>query len=301
MKVFLTGATGFIGSHVARVLVRHGCEVSALVLPGADTGRIADLLPSLRLVAGDLMADGQRLEAELASIRPELCLHLAWYAVPGKYLTAPENLLHLTAGLRLYELLPRIGCRRFVGAGTCFEYETDAGTLSEETPTRPQTLYAACKYALGSVGAQWSPLANMSVAWARVFYLYGPGEDARRLVPHIIGKLTAGEPCLLTSGQQIRDYLHVEDVAEAFWAIARSSLEGPVNIGSSQPVAVAELAAQLGDIVGRADLLRLGALSTPPGDPPYICAVTERLRSTGWRPHHGLRDGLAQTVAWWKR
>jgi nucleoside-diphosphate-sugar epimerase len=300
MDVFLTGATGFIGSHVARRLLSEGHRVTALVRPGSDLRRIADLRSDLDLLEGDVRA-AEALEAPLKERAPELCLHLAWYAVPGRYLDAVENVELAAAGIRLLEVLDAVGCARTVIAGTCFEYDHRAGYLSEESPIRPQSLYGAAKHGLFLMSEQFQRARNRSFAWARIFYLYGPWEDRRRMVPTVIGKLLAGEPCPFSPGEQVRDFLHVEDVAAGICALAESELEGPVNVGSSRPVTVAEVATTIARLTGREELLQLGARPTPPGDPPFIVANTERLqRATGWRPRHSLEDGLRQTIEWWR-
>jgi nucleoside-diphosphate-sugar epimerase len=139
------------------------------------------------------------------------------------------------------------------------------------------------------------------LAAARIFSVYGPWEDPRRLVPFVISKLLAGEDCPLTRGEQIHDYSHVEDTASAVWAIAKSSVVGPVNVASSQPVSVASVAARLGELLGRPELLRFGARPSPPGDPPFLVANTDRLRrEIGWLPRYDLAAGLAHTLAWWR-
>src|SRR4051812_46096657 len=104
MRVFLTGATGLIGSHVASLLLGQGCEVVALVRPGADRSRLAGAAGAVRWVEGDLDAPDTYRGAVLEA-RPELCLHLAWYAVPGKYLHSPANLDCVRAGLDLLKIL----------------------------------------------------------------------------------------------------------------------------------------------------------------------------------------------------
>ena len=299
MHVLLTGATGFVGAHLARRLLHDGCRVSALLRPTARLDRIADLLPQMGRIDGDLAAPA-RYAAALRADPPDLCVHLAWYAVPGRYLHATENLAWVTASLALLEALHAVGCPRTVFVGTCVEYDTSYGYLSETTPARPASLYAACKHSLYLTGAQFQARQGRSFAWPRLFYQYGPWEDARRLVPLIIGKLRAGDPCPLTVGSQIRDYLHISDVAGAIWAVAQSALEGPVNIGSGQPISVAALAQQVGALLGRPDLLQLGAIPLPPGEPPFICANPTLLRTTGWQPQYDLRTGVADTVAWWQ-
>jgi nucleoside-diphosphate-sugar epimerase len=301
MKVFLTGATGFIGSHTARLLVHEGCEVYALIRKNSDPWRINDIITRLRPVQCNLMSFDE-LDAHLARIRPELCIHLAWYAVPGKYLASKENLALLSASLNLASSLQNHGCRRFIGVGTCFEYDTSQGCLSEESPVRPGNLYAASKLALQIVLEQFAGISGMEVAWPRLFYQYGPFEDERRLVPSVICSLLRNRQARVTKGEQVRDYLHVEDVASAIWAVARSGLTGPVNIGSGQPVAMGDIVARIGAILGRPELILPGALPYKASDPMFIYADNCRLKeNTNWAPRYSLEKGLQHTVDWWRR
>ncbi len=300
MRVFLTGATGFIGSHVARLLVSEGYQVHALVRESSDLCRIEDIVPLVHLERGDLLSFGE-LNAHLEQIRPDLCIHLAWYAVPGKYLTARENLSLLSASLHLASRLADLGCKRFVGIGTCFEYDTTFGYLSESSPTRPRSLYAASKLALQIVLEQFANVTGMDVAWVRLFYQYGPFEAERRLVPSVICSLWRNQVARTTKGEQIRDFLHVEDVAAAIWAVARSDLSGPVNIGSGQPVAVRDIVTKIGNILNRPELIALGALPYSASDPMFICANNRRLtENTTWVPQYDLEQGLRHTIAWWQ-
>jgi nucleoside-diphosphate-sugar epimerase len=297
VRVLLTGATGFIGSHVARLLVREGCEVHALVRANARLWRIADLRSQLELITGDV-CDAATREA-IAERKPQSCIHLGWYATPGIYLRAPENVDLMAGTLKLAMRLAEAGCERFVGVGTCFEYGTDAGYLSEETPLAPAFLYSAAK--AGTYLALRCLQGSMSVAWARLFYLYGPYEDEGRLVPSVIRALLAGDPARCTLGQQVRDYLHVEDVASALWCTAKSSLLGAVNVGSGNPVTVAAVVREIGELLDKRDLVQLGALPSPPGDPPFVCANSRRLRAeTDWRPRFDLSAGLRDTIDWWR-
>ena len=301
MKVFITGATGFIGSHVTRLLLSDGCEVHALVRESSDLWRINDVVPSLRLVRCDLLAF-DALHAHLERIQPDVCIHLAWYAVPGKYLTSLENLSLLNASLHLASCLAGLGCQRFVGIGTCFEYDTRLGYLSETSPTRPRNLYAASKLALQVVLEQLANTTGMEVAWLRLFYQYGPFENERRLVPSVICSLLRDQVAKVTKGEQIRDFLHVEDVAAAIWAVAQSDLSGAVNIGSGKPVAVRDIVTQIGAILNRPELIAPGVLPYNPSDPLFICANNRRLtENTTWVPRRDLEQGLQHTIAWWQR
>jgi nucleoside-diphosphate-sugar epimerase len=300
MKVLITGASGFVGSHVARLLVAEGCEVYALVRESSNRWRIRDILPSMYLRQSDLVAF-ENVNTYLQEIKPELCIHLAWYAVPGKYLNSQENLDSIQASLNLFSQLAELGCKRFVGIGTCFEYDLSLGYLSESSLTKPITLYAATKVALSTILQQFAQITEMEVAWIRLFYQYGPMEDERRLIPGIISSLLRDEVVKTTKGEQIRDFLHIEDVASAIWAVAKSNVSGVVNVGSGQPVTVGQIALELGNLLGKPDLIHLGALPYRPNDPMFICANNELLRKqTDWMPKYNLTTGLKNTIEWYK-
>ena len=300
MKILITGATGFIGSHVAKLLVREGHEVYATIRNGSDTRRIAEILPSIQRVPYDLL-EMPELNAQLEHIQPELCIHLAWYAVAGKYMAARENLGMLNASLQLASKLASLGCRRFVGIGSCFEYDTTLGYLSENTAAKPASLYAASKLATQIALEQLGNVTGMSVVWSRLFLEYGPFEDQRRLMPAVICALLQNQQAKTTKGEQVRDYLHVEDVAAAIWAIAQSNLCGIVNVGSGIPVTVRDVVMTIAAILGKPDLVSLGALPYSASEMMFLCANNRLLvENTGWAPQYDLQTGLRHTIAWWQ-
>jgi len=282
MRIFLTGATGFIGSHVARELLRRGHEVHVSVRPSSNRVRLREIESRLTFHEGAMDA---------VPVDADVVVHLAWYAVPGKYLTAPENRDCLEASRRLLSKVPR----RAVFAGTCFEFELTEEPLGEDSPTKPATLYAECKDALRREVER-----RPDSAWVRFFYQYGPWEDPRRLVPAVINAQLKGEPSKVTPGLQRADYLHVEDVASAVCSVAESGLEGCVNIGSGEAPSVKEIVTKIAELGGRPDLIRWGAFPQREGEPMLIRADNATLRSTGWAPRYTLDSGLRQTFEWWK-
>ena len=224
-------------------------------------------------------------------VEADATVHLAWYAVPGKYLTAPENRDCLEAGRRLLGKLRG----RAVFAGTCFEHDLQLGVLKEDSPTKPATLYAECKDALRRDVERRS-----DSAWVRFFYQYGPWEDERRLMPAVMLGQLRGQPSKVATGEQRYDYLHVEDVASAVCAVAESRLEGSVNIGSGTAPSVREIVTQIADWGGRPDLIQWGAYPAKPGEPKLIQCDNAKLRSTGWTPRWSLASGLKHTFDWWR-
>lgn len=300
MKILLTGAHGFVGSHLARILLEEGAKVYAVVRPGADLSRIAELKSSVHLIRADLL-EKDSVASSISAAKYDSCIHTAWYAEPGKYLHSDRNVDWVGASVHLAWMLATNGCKRMVGLGTCFEYDLTQGILSEASPLKPASLYAASKLAAGRGIESMANALDMSFAWARLFYLYGPGEDPRRLVPSVITSLLEGREAKTTFGEQVRDYLHVSDVARALYEIVQSDLQGPVNIGSGETHSVAEIVTEIAGIVGREDLLKRGALPYREGDPEVVLADNRRLlRATNWRPRYGLREGIRDTVEWWR-
>jgi nucleoside-diphosphate-sugar epimerase len=295
MRVFVTGASGFIGAHLTKSLLGKGHSVSVLAIPDDPLMRLQDVRSSLEVITG-MLSDVSMLQQALAEFQPEACIHLAWYAEPGKYLHAVENIQSLTTSLSLLKILLKTGCRQVVMAGTCAEYDTDFGYLNEDTPTRPASLYAAAKLSCCLLSQQIAAHARINFAWGRIFYPYGPQEDKLRLIPSAIYALKQGAAFPASQGEQIRDYIHVEDVAEAFCVLTEKKANGVFNISSGSPVSIHQLLTTIANLMGRVDLIQFGARLYRDWEPPFICGNNARLKSMGWQPNYSLPDGLSDTI-----
>ena len=268
----LTGCTGFVGRQVLRALGDRGVLVRAVMREGkqqhlAALGNIESIVTT-----PDLFAESADWWAEVCE-RIDTVIHVAWYAEPGKYLESAKNLDCLTGTLQLAKGAAQSGVKRFIGIGTCFEYDLSAGTLSVDTALRPLTPYAGAKAAAFLALAQWLPSQDVEFAWCRLFYLFGEGEDERRLVPYLRTQLAAGKPAELTSGCQIRDFVDVRVAGEMIVDIALSRRQGAVNICSGLPITVRQLAENVADEYGRRDLLRFGLRPDNLVDPKYVVGV----------------------------
>lgn len=297
-RVLLTGAGGFVGRHCLHALLAQGYQVGAVA---SRKHAPPPALPGVHWYSADLL-DREQISALLAEARPTHLLHCAWYAVPGKYWTAPENFRWVEAGLHLLEAFADQGGQRVLGVGSCAEYDWRDGHCSElATPLNPATTYGVCKHAFQLLLSAFSKHARLSAAWGRLFFLYGPHEPWERLVASAIRSILLEEPARFTHGQQIRDFLYVQDAADALVALLDSDVLGPVNIASGAPVAVKEVVQQIADQLGRPDLVRLGALPAPENEPLLLLADVARLRDeVGWSPRYELASGLAETINWWK-
>jgi len=270
--VLLTGATGFVGAQVLNSLSRTGKRVRLVVRSGSETQFSQYQCVDSIVSSIDIFAENEQWW-EKACEDVDTVIHVAWYTNPSDYLLSPRNQDCLKGTLALAKGAAQAKIRRFIGVGTCFEYELTGGYLSIQTPLNPLTPYASCKAAAFSALTNYFSLEEIEFAWCRLFYLYGDGENPKRLVPYIRSKLQLGEIAELTSGIQIRDYLNVASAGEMIVQSALDKTLGPINICSGKPITVRELAETIADEYGARQLLKFGARPDNLIDPPCVVGV----------------------------
>ncbi|KKW27864.1 MAG: NAD-dependent epimerase/dehydratase [Candidatus Kaiserbacteria bacterium GW2011_GWB1_52_6] len=298
-RVLVTGATGFIGRQSLLPLLEHGFEVHALY---ARKPIEAD--PRIIWHAADLLKKDCASNL-CAAIRSSHLLHFAWYVDPKDYKTSPENSLWVKATLSLVQAFKENGGTRAVLAGSCMEYDwaiPQNAFAENSSPVAPTTVYGKAKNETRLLAEKYAYENDFSLAWGRIFFLYGPHEAPGRLVPYVINALLSDMPALCTSGEQIRDYSHVGDVGAAFAALLDSNVAGAVNIGSGHDMVLKDILFTIGDMLGKRDLIKLGARPTVKGEPPCIVADIRRLTDeVGWRPLITVEEGLRTTIDWWRK
>jgi len=240
--------------------------------------------------------DDVATRSALTEARPDAIIHMAWYADPRDYLTSPRNLASLATTTRFVEAALGGGCRKLVIAGSCVEYAPRDRPLVEDDPAGPATLYGACKHAAWIVSRTLAAAAGAELSWARIFHLHGPHEDPARLIPWVARELRAGRAVDLTDGTQVRDHLHVVDVASGLVTLLGPGASGIYNVSSGQPVTLRQVLETVGEIVGGTALLRFGARPHRQGETMFLAGDPGRLRALGWLPRFGLDDGLRDAL-----
>lgn len=272
--ILITGSTGFVGRQVLKALAEQSVKIRVVVRKGKELQiNMTDQIESV-VSTPDLFAEPQKWWKKVCT-GVDKVIHIAWYAEPGKYLQSLKNIDCLCGTLEMAKACVQANVKRFIGVGTCFEYDVSKGYLSIDTPLKPITPYAAAKAAAFLALSQFFAAANLEFAWCRLFYLYGDGEDERRFVPYLRAKLSNGEFAELTSGTQVRDFMDVTEAGSMIANIVQSKRIGAVNVCSGKGISIRELAEQIADEYGRRDLLCFGKRPDNLVDPPVVVGVKE--------------------------
>jgi UDP-glucose 4-epimerase len=302
-RVLVTGATGFIGQHLARRLVEAGARVWAGVFPAETPERVQALSQEVTQLPLDVR-DSESVAQAVSRCKPEVVFHLAAVGVTDPNVD-PAMALAVNAGgtLHLLEALRGRSVRRVVLVGTCYEYGSalERGAREGAEGLDPLNAYAASKVAAWAVGRMYWRAYGLPVVTVRPFQVYGPGQPAHTLIPAAIGAALAGEDFPMTLGEQERDFIFVEDVVEGMLAAAEApGIEGQsLDLGTGTARPVRQVVERIWKLAGGTGRVLPGALPYRPGEVMHLVADADRMaRLTDWRAGVGLEEGLRRVVEW---
>jgi nucleoside-diphosphate-sugar epimerase len=300
MRLLVTGAHGFVGRQCLRPALETGFEVHGVLHSREHPESHLAQLP-VKWHRADLLSPGEA-DSLIREISPSHLLHAAWFMAHHDHRTSLLNFDWLIASARLALAFGR--CRthqRLVSVGTSAEYaSTDEVIVENVSPESPTTLFGEAKLLAHRTIETMGRRLDFSAATARIFGVYGPYEDPKRIVPRACLSFSAGKSGEFSDVCAIRDVMHVEDAGRALIALLNAKIEGPCNICSGQAARMVDVIEMVAEISGFPHLFRSRALSYCAEDPPKICGDNSRLRSIGWEPTVPLFEGLARTFAWWQ-
>lgn len=300
MRIFITGASGFIGSHLLEQLAGTNHQVSVLLRPSGDRRRIEPCLGGVEVIGGDLSRPEQ-WAGQLAKFKPETVIHLAWSGVLNSARDNLDQTSNVQNTAELVKVSHHAGAKNWIGLGSQAEYGPCKERVDESQPANPTTLYGVAKLASGLMARGLCGNLGMRFGWLRLFSSYGPRDDVSWMIPSLILALKDGRRPALTRCEQLWDYIYAADAAEAVLMTALSSgASGIFNLGSGQARPLREIVETIRDMVRPGAALGFGEVPYRPDQVMHLEANTERLQAaTGWRPRTSLADGLRQTVAFY--
>jgi nucleoside-diphosphate-sugar epimerase len=293
MKVLITGASGFLGSWICRVLtVDH--EVIGLVRETSLLNRISDL-KNVRIVRAEsnLWAD------YVSESRPDVLVLNHWAGVNNQSRNDPLQDDNPKAIQQIAEAAMNAGVKTIIGVGSQAELGPVRSIISEIDVDKPTTAYGRAKVNTRLAIEELIKGTEVRFIWMRIFSTYGPLDEGSWLIPNIVDSLVNNREMDLTKGEQQWSYLHAYDLASAFrTVIERPGLKGVVNVGNPQTISVHEVASIIGEILEKKELLRFGALDYRSDQVMRLEPLCETLTNAGWFPQIGFDEGIRQTINW---
>lgn len=301
-RALVTGATGFVGSHLTRRLVRDGVEVHVLSRPASDFWRMSDVLPAVRTHVADLR-DQASLRAAVAAAQPDYVFHLAAATVVAGAADAAGDLIatNLLGTANLIDACEEIGYSGMVTTGDSFEYTPSMSPLSEASRCEPGNMHGISKLAATLQAQAVARERGRPIVVLRLFSTYGPGDHPRRLVPRVVAGALDGTPLPLSRPGISRDWVFVADVVQLYLeAAARAGeLAGEVfNAGSGISTTLGEVVALILRLTGSRAEPEWGRFEAPDHDRfPWVASPDRTYSRFSWRPSITLEEGLTRTIA----
>jgi nucleoside-diphosphate-sugar epimerase len=275
-KILLTGATGFVGKNFLKSLDSLGIKADLIVRKNSIKNLPQNNAIGEVIETPDLFKHSTDYWEKLCK-NYSTVVHLAWYTEPGVYLNSDKNIDCLIGSLSLIQGAKKAGVKKIVGAGTCLEYEIENKKLSSiNTPLKPTSLYAGTKLALFYSLSQLFNGPKYNYLWCRLFFLLPNKHDQiiygknQRLGDYIKSRIVRNQQVDLTNGNQIRDYLYVQDATNIIANAIIKNKKGTINICSGIPRTVKEIAEEIAIDYGKRKLLKFGSRRLQANEPEYI-------------------------------
>jgi UDP-glucose 4-epimerase len=292
-KVLVTGASGFLGSHLCRRLIEEGAEIHALSRSARRNGR-----DSIRWWQAD-MTDIAATRRILAETKPAVIFHLAGLvtAAAGLELVLPTLHSLLVSTVNVLTVGAETGCGRVVLAASLTE------PIPGHTEATPSSPYAAAKWAGSAYGRMFCKLYGLPVVIVRPFMTYGPGQDNRKLIPYATLSLLRGESPNLSSGNWEADWVYIDDVIDGLLTAAQVPAipESTIDLGSGTLVPVRTIVQHLVNLTGSRTAPTFGAIADRPLEQVRVADLRYASKTLGWKPTVPLLEGLERTVDWYGR
>jgi nucleoside-diphosphate-sugar epimerase len=305
-RVLVTGATGFIGSHLVRRLLIEGAEVHILIREGSNCYRIKDVMQNLIVWQGELR-DYNSIVHCIRNSKPQVIYHLAAYRNVKRDLNLVDSMID-TNVKGVMGLLKTIAetdnfLECFVNTGTCEEYGDGATPFHEEQREMPVSSYSASKVAATYFCQMVYKTVGLPIVTLRPFLTYGAYQDIDLFIPSLIYHCLIKKDFKMTEGSQTREFNYIDDIVQAYiLAVVSPGVIGEtINIGNGLEYRIKDVAENIVKMMGNPIRLLVNTLSKRPGETAHFYCDNKKAKSLlNWSPRIGLQEGLERTISWYK-
>jgi UDP-glucose 4-epimerase len=296
MRVMITGASGFLGSWLCRVLSRDH-EIIGLVRNSSSLFKLSDI-NSLQII----QSDAKSWPGLIREYQPDVLVLNHWWGVSSDKRNDPRQFENIEKLRPLILEARKAEVSTIIGVGSQAELGPIESEISEHQFGRPTTLYGSAKLRSRLVIEEILHDSEARFVWMRIFSTYGPLDEGAWLIPNLVDSLMSDKRMKTTKGEQEWSYLHAYDLASAFnVAIINSKIVGTVNVGNPETISIFKVCSTIGEMLEKQDLLDIGAVEYRVDQVMKLRPLCETLIQNGWAPEISFHEGIKQTVDWLQR
>ncbi|MEH7108866.1 NAD-dependent epimerase/dehydratase family protein [Bacillus sp. JJ1764] len=302
-RVLITGANGFIGSHVVQRMVQEKALVSVIVRESSDLWRIEELKKDIDIHLVDLR-DTLSIDKCVKQIKPDFIFHVGAYGVDSRqkdyHIAASTNII---GTMNLLNSVKDIGCKKFINVGTCMEYGDKTEIIQENSCLKPDSIYGSTKASASIIAHQIAAENNINLVTLRPFGIFGEKEGSHKFFPYIILSILEGKEVNLTPCEQYRDYCYIENIMDGFVLAAKNEdIKNEIfNIGSGEIFKLKHFVDIIYKEVGLKNQPNYGALPYRTNEVWRQQPDTTKIKSLlNWQPKVSLEKGIKRTINWYQ-
>jgi nucleoside-diphosphate-sugar epimerase len=302
-KVLITGANGFIGSHVVQRMVQEKALVSVMVRESSDLWRIEELIKDIDIHLVDLR-DSSSVDTCIKQIKPDFIFHVGAYGVDSRqkdYYTATST--NIIGTMNLLNSVKDIGCKKFINVGTCMEYGDKKEIIREDSYLEPDSIYGSTKASATIIAHQIAAENNISLVTLRPFGIFGEKEGSHKFFPYIILSILEGKEVNLTPCEQYRDYCYIDNIMDGFVLAAKNEdIKNQIfNIASGEIFKLKHFVDIIYKEVGLKNQPNFGALPYRKNEVWKQQPDTTKIKTLlNWEPKVSLEEGIKRTINWYQ-
>jgi len=304
VNLLITGASGFVGSHLLQRSLDKKVNKVAILLRNPERAWRLDTITKkqdVHIIHGSLN-DSKTYKDELKKFSPDVIVNLAWNGVGGSDRNSENQWDNVSYMLEFLNISHQCGAKKFIGFGSQGEYGNLNKKISEKDFEKPTTAYGLSKLSAYKLGKNLAHSLGVQFIWVRLFDPYGPKDGPNWFLSYIIKEFLDGRSPETTLAEQLWDYIYIDDVIDAIFKLLEcSNVEGVFNLGSGKPVKLKKIIEKIKIITGVDAKVQYGVVPYRKDQIMHLEANIEKISSQlDWEPIIGIDNGLKKTIDWWR-